>query len=163
MSDDARKQIYDLTNVDLLRFPIWEFASNEEGEEGQDEATVRPWSGERPPDKRSGPLIVRARFVLADGTPHTGHVTFDMQGISIDSVHSVIVTEAGQVMFWFGTLVPSRQAIDTAYARLGQTAEFAFPIQYVSDVPLAADPVTGSLEGFCHYRSIRDRTIMTLT
>jgi len=163
MSHKVRKHVYDLTNEDLLRFSIWEFASDEEGEEGQDETTVRPWDGAPAPDKSCCPLIVLARFVLADGTRHSGYVTFDVQGASIDSVHPVIVTEAGQVMFWFGILVPSREAIDAAYAKLGRTAALAFPIQYRSDVPLAADPVAGSLEGFCHYRSVRDRTLVTLT
>jgi hypothetical protein len=37
-----RKQVYDLTTEDLDFAPIWEYAHDEEGEEGQDEATVRP-------------------------------------------------------------------------------------------------------------------------
>jgi hypothetical protein len=73
-SNKIRKQVFDLTTEDLVQFPIWEFASDEEGEAGQDEATVRPWDGEQPPDKTSCPLIVRARFVLSDGTSFTGHV-----------------------------------------------------------------------------------------
>ena len=162
-SNAIRKHVYDLTNEDLQRFSIWEFASDEEGEEGQDETTVRPWEGAEPPDKTSCPLVVRARFALADGTRHNGYVTFDVRGTSIESVQPVIVTEAGQVMFWFGVLVPSCGAIDAAYAKLGRTAEFAFPIQYTSVAPIAADPITGSIDGFCHYRSVRDRTIVALT
>ncbi len=38
-----RKQVYELTVDDLDRHPVWEFALDEEGEEGQDEATVRPY------------------------------------------------------------------------------------------------------------------------
>jgi hypothetical protein len=74
----------------------------------------------------------------------------------------VIVTHAGQVPFLHGVRAPSREEIDGAYAKLGTTAESAFPIQYTSDVPLAAGPVAGSLKGVCHYRSIRDRTIVTV-
>jgi hypothetical protein len=35
-----RKQVYELTTDDLELSPIWEFAADEEGEEGQDEATA---------------------------------------------------------------------------------------------------------------------------
>jgi hypothetical protein len=38
-----RKQVYELTVEDLRQHPVWEFALDEEGEEGQDEATVRPF------------------------------------------------------------------------------------------------------------------------
>ena len=38
------KQVYNLTADDFSAYPVWEFASDEEGEEGQDEATVRPYS-----------------------------------------------------------------------------------------------------------------------
>ena len=37
-----RKQVYDLTAEDLRRYPLWEFCLDEEGIEGQDEATVKP-------------------------------------------------------------------------------------------------------------------------
>jgi hypothetical protein len=35
-------QVYGLSLADLERFPVWEFAFDEEGEPGQDEATVKP-------------------------------------------------------------------------------------------------------------------------
>lgn len=38
-----RKQIYEITLEDLLQFPVWEFALDEEADEGQDESTVRPY------------------------------------------------------------------------------------------------------------------------
>src|SRR5205814_561097 len=38
-----RKQVYNLTAADLSEHPVWEFAEDEEGTEGQDEATVRPF------------------------------------------------------------------------------------------------------------------------
>ena len=42
MTKRVRKQIYKLEHSDLDRFPAWEFALDEEGRAGQDEATVRP-------------------------------------------------------------------------------------------------------------------------
>jgi len=38
----TRKPVNELTIEDLRTFPIWEFASDEEGVEGQDETWVRP-------------------------------------------------------------------------------------------------------------------------
>jgi len=37
-----RKQVHELTIEDLEAHPAWQFALDEEAEEGQDEATVRP-------------------------------------------------------------------------------------------------------------------------
>lgn len=39
---ETRKPIDGLTLADLEAFPIWEFAIDEEGVEGQDETWVRP-------------------------------------------------------------------------------------------------------------------------
>ncbi len=38
----TRKPVYKLTRDDFAAFPIWEWAINEEGLEGQDESFVRP-------------------------------------------------------------------------------------------------------------------------
>jgi hypothetical protein len=43
MGKAVRKQVYDLTLADFDVAPVWEFASDEEGVAGQDEATVRPY------------------------------------------------------------------------------------------------------------------------
>jgi len=67
-----RKQVYQLTLDDLERTPVWEFALDEEVEEGQDEATVRPVEGPFPLDPAGGMFVVRARFRLGDGTRLTG-------------------------------------------------------------------------------------------
>jgi hypothetical protein len=45
----VRKQVYDLTVADLEQHAVWEFALDEEGEEGQDEATIRPYESRGPP------------------------------------------------------------------------------------------------------------------
>ena len=68
-----RKQVYDLAVSDLENHPIWEFALDEEGEDGQDEATVRPWEGGEPLNPADGMFVVRATFELADGTRLVGY------------------------------------------------------------------------------------------
>jgi hypothetical protein len=42
MPAPVRKPVYDLTLADFDAAPVWEFALDEEGVAGQDEATVRP-------------------------------------------------------------------------------------------------------------------------
>ena len=53
-------------------FQFGEFALDEEGEDGQDEATVRPYEISGPLDSADGPLIIRALFTLADNTQMHG-------------------------------------------------------------------------------------------
>ena len=61
-----RKQVHDLSVDDVRKFPVCEFALDEEGEEGQDEATVRPFEFSGALDPSDGPFIVRGVFTLAD-------------------------------------------------------------------------------------------------
>ena len=53
-----RKQVYELTTEDLERHPVWEFALDEEGEEGQDEATVRPYELQGTLDPAEGMFVI---------------------------------------------------------------------------------------------------------
>ena len=102
----VRKQVYDLTLADLATTPAWEFALDEEGEEDQDEATVRPTHGNAPIDAAAGMYVVRARFRLADGTEQVGYLTPPVQGDATwPAIQPVVVTPHGQVMFWFGALL----------------------------------------------------------
>ncbi len=78
-----RKQVYQLTLDDLSKSPVWEFALDEEGEKGQDEAAVRPYGISGALDPSDGMFVVRAIFTLADGsrlqgclTPPVGIVSF---------------------------------------------------------------------------------------
>ena len=156
-----RRQVYELTPKDLGDYPIWEFALDEEGEEGQDEATVRPWDGTMPLDPSDGMFVVKASLVLADGTRHLGYLTPPVQGDdSIDTVQPVIVTDQWQLMFWHGVMAPTRESIQQAYALLGRKAEQVFPVRYSSEVSLVGGPVSGLISGFLHYRSFSDQTIV---
>jgi hypothetical protein len=68
-----RRQVYELTLDDLSKFPVWEFALDEEGEEGQDEATVRPYEVTGALDPSDGMFVVRASFTLADDSKMQGY------------------------------------------------------------------------------------------
>jgi len=75
-----RRQVYDLTLEDLNEFPVWEFALDEEGEEGQDEATVRPYMNSGKLDPSDGMFVVRAIFTLADGSKMHGSDAANTKG-----------------------------------------------------------------------------------
>jgi hypothetical protein len=158
-----RKQVYELTEQDLRSWSAWEFALDEEGEEGQDEATVRPWTGQAPLDPAAGMFIVRATIVLADGTVRCGYLTPPIQGDdSVPSVQPVILTEYGQVMLWYGVLAPGPESIQEAYDKLGRAREQVFPVRYSSDVTLQTGAVAGSVDGFMHFRSFADQRLVTV-
>lgn len=155
------RQVYELTPQDLIDHPIWEFALDEEGEDGQDEATVRPWDGTTTLDPHDGMFVVQAGFELADGTRLLGYLTPPDQGEdSVATIQPIILTNDGQVSFWHGVVEPSSESTERAYGLLGRTRGKVFPIRYSSQVALVGGAVSGSLNGFLHYRSFTDRAII---
>jgi hypothetical protein len=157
----VRKQVYELVPADLAEHPIWEFALDEEDVEDQDEATVRPWEGGEPLDPAEGMFVVRASMTLADGTRLLGFLTPSVRADdSIATIQPSIVTDHGQVDFWFGAFAPPAARIDGAYAILGRDAAAVFPLHYESDVALEGGPVSGVLPGFLHFRSLDDLTVV---
>jgi hypothetical protein len=147
-----RKQVYELTPEDLRESPVWEFCLDEEGKDGQDEATVRPYRAHGPLDPRDGMFIVRAAFALADGSRASGYLTPPVQNSSgIGTLQPTIVTDAGQVVFWFGCAVPDRAILAKSYAYLGKDSGLAvFPLCFESQVELIGGPILGSLPGFLY-------------
>jgi hypothetical protein len=144
-----RKQVYELTLEDMRKFPVWEFALDEEGEEGQDEATVRPCEVSGALDPSDGMFVVRAAFTLADGTQMLGCLTPPDQGDDgLGSLHPVIIGERGHVLFWHGVIAPDAQSLAQSYATLTRDASRTFPIQVVSDVELVGGPVRATIPGF---------------
>ena len=145
-----RKQVYDLTISDLSSAPVWEFALDEEGIEGQDEATVRPYEFDGPANPSDGMLVVSARFELADGSELVGYLTppsDDDSGLGV--LQPVIVTTSGQVAFWQGVVEPSRADLDRSYDRIGRVDPTqVFPIRFRSAIPLTCGVVLGAIDGF---------------
>lgn len=157
----VRKQVYELTLDDLQSTPVWEFALDEEGEKDQDEATVRPFDGSFPVDPGDGMFVIRAKFRLADGTPLSGYLNPPVHSASsVATIQPIIITPNGQVMFWYGIFAPKPDAKQVSYSRLGKKAHEIFPVSYESDVPLVGGPVRGSLNGFGHFRGLKDESIV---
>lgn len=146
----SRKQVYELTPADLDQYAVWEFALDEEGKEGQDEATVRPYHAHGPLDPAAGMFIVRSRLVLADGTQVSGYLTPPGRVDSgLGTLQPAIVVNGGQVSFWCGMLAPEPAHVAASYARLGKSsASEVFPLKFASDVELVDGPVAGELPGF---------------
>jgi hypothetical protein len=126
-SSSIRRQVYELTPADLDRFPVWEFALDEEGEEGQDEATVRPFEPSGPLDPADGMFIVRASLMLSDGTRLKGYVTPPVQGEGgLSTFQPAVVVPNGQVSFWCGMVAPSPEHISKAILSLARRRQHRF-------------------------------------
>ncbi len=144
-----RRQVYDLTPADLDRHPVWEYALDEEGVEGQDEATVRPCRVRGSLDTAEGMFIVRAVLTLADGTRFKGYLTPHGGDADLASLQPAVVAAGGQVSFWYGMRDPSAEHLAENYAILGKTSPTqVFPVRFETDVELAGGPVAGEVPGF---------------
>ena len=160
-SPSVRKSVIEISRRDLDECPVWEFASDEEDIQGQDETTVRPFivSGELDPS--AGMLVVRTRFQLADGTEMTGYLTPRVPPDNgLDSLQPVIVTDDGQVLFWWGVIEPGPAELNDLYRRLGKASQSeVFPIRFASDVPIAGGPLLGEVPGFMVLEDLRTNRI----
>jgi len=150
---NLRRQVFQLTGADLNTFPAWEFALDEVGFEGQDEATVRPYL-KIPVDPGDGMLVVRAKFWLADGTHATGIVSPPppMLAGDISNHQPAMITERGHVGFYFGIFAPTAAQIGELLGTLGKSAAEVFPLRYEADVDIVGGRVAGVVPGFCYMK-----------
>jgi len=149
----VRKQVYELTAGDFETSAVWEFALDEEGDEGQDEATVRPFDLKGGLDPSEGMFVVLAAFTLADGTEMTGYLTPPVGGDeSLGTLQPILLTNEGQVGFWHGLMAPGPEVLKGHYQRLGKTESETFPVRFRSAVQLKGGPIEGSLGGFLYIK-----------
>ncbi len=159
----VRKQVYELTLHDLSTFPVWEFRLDEEGEEGRDESTVRPYTATGPLDSTDRMFVVRAVFTLADGSRMRGYFTPPGRGdASLGTLQPIIVTDRGQVRFWCGTAAPGAKRLAHSYALLGKDAKHVFPVLFESEVELVGGLVRGSVPGFLVLEDFQTRRTKTV-
>lgn len=69
----TRKPIDELRIADVDAFPVWEFATDEEGNEDQDETWVRPMRVKQIPSDAYS-LLVSANFTAPNGAKYKGIV-----------------------------------------------------------------------------------------
>lgn len=159
----TRKQVYELTLNDLSKFPVWEFRLDKDGAEGQDEATVQPFTTCGPLNPAERMFVVRAAFTLADGSKMKGYFTPPVRGQEgIGTLQPIIVTERGQVRFWCGTAAPDSKRLARSYALLGKDAEHVFPLEFESEVELVGGPAAGSVPGFLVLEDFQTRKTRTV-
>jgi len=130
-SDQIRKQVYLLTSEDLNAHPLWEFCPDEVGEDGQDEATVKPSKETAVSGYSPGVYILAADATFADGTTAIGYIYSGGPEDGMGCTQPNIVTTSGQVNFWLGWLrfVKDPQArIAEACILLGKEHSSIFPI-----------------------------------
>jgi hypothetical protein len=129
----TRKPIDRLTPEDLLVFPIWEFANDEEEGEGRDETWVRPVDA-KVVRKGMWSLSVAADFCTRSGLTIPGFID---------------VTTAEQIEIGSGVLLPQGKYVvvdvrspagRTATARaLGRTVRDVFPLSFRLRVPISRE------------------------
>jgi hypothetical protein len=157
-----RKQIYELTPDDLDTFPVWEFRLDEEGK-NQDESTVRPYTVPGPLDPADRMFVVRAVFILADGSKMKGYLTPPGRGdTGIGTLQPIIATDRGQVRFWCGKAAPDARRLALIYSLLGKPANQVFPVRFESDVELVGGPVRGGVPGFLVLEDFQTRKTRTV-
>ena len=154
-----RKQVYELTISDIEEFPVWEFASDEEGDDGQDEATVRPLEFNAPLDPSDGMFVVQSEFLLADGTKMQGYLSPAPKN-ELAYIQPIIITENGQIMFWYGIMKPLQEKITSNYSSLGKSSEQVFPLIFKSKVDILGGAIKGVIDGFSFYS--QDRKVQSI-
>jgi hypothetical protein len=162
-NDPGKIRVQDdrLTLSNLMEYPAWEYALDEEEVEGQDERTVRPYLAPPPLDINDTYFLVRASFVFADGSYYKGY----MVPKSLDTVDKevpfptiipydlrpMIVLDNEQIYFQYGPEKPSAEDLQQFYDLFGKTPDEVFPIKFSSDIEVLKSVTEGQLDGFMYF------------
>ena len=154
----------EITLEDLRTFPVWEFRIDQEEEGHRDECTVGPYLVTGPLDATDRMFVVRAVFILADGTRMRGYFTPPRRDdAGIGTLQPIIVTDRGQVRLWCGTAAPDSKRLAHSYELLGRDAKHVFPVQFESEVELVGGPIKGGVLGFLVLEDFQTRKARTVT
>ncbi len=129
----ARKPIDRLTADDLRTFPIWEFADDEEGDEGRDETWVRPVDA-RVVRKGRWSLSVAADFCTRSGLTIPGFV--DVTTAEQIEIGSAVLLPPGKYVV---VDVKSPAARAATARALGRTVRDVFPLCFRLRVPISRE------------------------
>jgi hypothetical protein len=117
---ETRKAVDSLTAPDLAAFPVWEFALDEEGVDGQDETWVKPV------DTRVIPACAYSLVVSVELTPACGGTH---AGVIVVTTRNSVADLSGAVLL-DGYL--SLDYRDEVVAAIGGPPDLVFPIAYRS-------------------------------
>ncbi len=149
MPNDTRKQVYLLCSQDFIDHPIWEFCSDEEGIEGQDEATVKPSEDTEVPGYSPGAYVVAADITYADGTHADGYV-YSGKPDDLVCVSPTILLPTGQINLFTGCLpfTPEwKEHLADDVSLLGSNIAL-FPMSFESRANVNGAPLRIMAEGF---------------
>jgi hypothetical protein len=137
------KQIGELTEADFKRVPIWVSCHvvdyDEPWYDETDEETVRPWTSSTPVDPSTRMLIVKANFILVDGTEYVGFLT-PTKDVNADGSPDLGVVQprvfaSGHLFgFWGGMFGIPEDVRAASYAAVGKNSQAVFPLR-VSAAP----------------------------
>ena len=147
---NTRRQVHCLSDQDLKEHPLWEFCSNEEDVEGQDEATLRPAVASELLGYAPGSYVMAADVTFADGSAGAGYVYSGEPGDFGCTQPHVFMAER-QIGFWLGSLRFAgniEATVAHAYQSLNRRAESLFPLTVRSRVKVNGALITSTLEGF---------------
>jgi hypothetical protein len=100
------KHIWDLTEEDLIKNPVWYFPM--EGEE-TDETNVHPAS-ESEAKNMNNMLLVSATFKESTGKKHKGFIYWSKPEV-IENLQPCVFYGSGKVSFWYGIVEPEAEGI----------------------------------------------------
>lgn len=155
--DSIRRQDYDLRLEDLMKFPVWEYALDEEGIDGQNERTLRPLPSVTIIDPRAGYFITRASFYFHSGIVMIGFIkpkslsSKTLSTVLPYDLWPVIVTMKGQMSFGYGSNEPDVDELERNYRFFEMTPEEIFPIRFISDIEVIDGISSGVIEGFMFF------------
>ncbi|MCQ8130830.1 hypothetical protein [Methylomonas rivi] len=132
------KQIYDLTEDDLLRCPVWFFPMDETA---ADELTVRPGFN-REDYEYDKQCIVRASFETRARESFIGYVYWGKPEI-VENLKPTMFLRGECITFWYGMMVPSFDDYGPILNELNKV----FPIKFRSSEVDGFTLIEGLLEG----------------
>ena len=109
-------------------------------------------------DPEDGLFIVRAELVANDGTRYVGYVSPNPE-FDLGYVQPTIVTNEGQVTFWYGSVPPRPGEIDRSYALLGKERDDLFPVKFRALVPHGSTKLKGEVPAFLYMKGPRNEVV----
>jgi hypothetical protein len=133
----TRKPIDQLKPEDLIAFPVWEFASDEEEDEEQDETWVRPHLA-----KMMGPdlydLSVAADFLASSGQTFTGFIGVTTAG-DLEFGHGVLLHENTHIFVPSAEYPQAKKERKAVAAALRVKESQVFPLKFTLRVLLQGE------------------------
>lgn len=139
----TRKPVDQLRLPDITKFPVWEFATDDEATPGQDETWVRPVDTKVVPANAFS-LSVAAKFRTASGGELSGIVGVTTFG-GLEVTHGAVITEQDYVFIPWPGYDGACRSCQVAAHELGIPESELFPLQYELVVPV--EGIRGTVRG----------------